>query len=79
MLAALLASASAGMSTASAAAESKITLVRAAVASEATNDSRQAMAPAAGQAFLWVTVKAEETQTIDLTKVAVGAGATSLP
>jgi len=67
------------MSTASAAAESKITLVRAAVASEATNDSRQAMAPAAGQAFLWVTVKAEETQTIDLTKVAVGAGATSLP
>ena len=56
------------------------TLVRAGVTAEATNDMREKMSPAAGQAFLWVTVKADAPQTIDLTRVklAVGAGAAPL-
>jgi hypothetical protein len=61
-------------------AASNPTLVRAGVTMEATNDMREKMAPAAGQTFLWVTVKADAAQTIDLTKVklAVGAGAAPL-
>jgi hypothetical protein len=58
----------------------KVTLVRAARATDATNDERTAIVPAAGQAFLWVTVKVEgATATIDLTKVAVVGDAGSSP
>lgn len=56
-----------------------VTLVRAATTSEATNDMREQMAPAAGQTFLWVTVKAADAQTIDLTKVSVAVGANTAP
>ena len=56
------------------------TLVRAALAPEATNDQRTAIAPAAGQTFLWVTAKADGApQAIDLTKVAVVSGTSSSP
>ena len=64
---------------AAAAPAAKVTLVRAALAPEATNDMRQAMAPAAGRAFLWVTVRAEDAETIDLTKVAVASGPSASP
>ena len=65
---------------ASPAAAPTVTLVRAALAPEATNDQRTAIAPAAGQMFLWVTAKADGApQAIDLTKVAVVSGATSSP
>jgi hypothetical protein len=64
---------------AAASAASNVTLVRAGTTAEATNDSREKMAPAAGQTFLWVTVKAADVQTIDLTKVAVAVGAGSAP
>jgi len=60
-------------------AASNVTLVRAGVASDATNDMREKMAPAAGQTFLWVTVKAADVQTIDLTKVSVAIGANAAP
>ena len=75
VLAALLVVGVSAFVTAAPPATSKVTLVRAGVAPEATNDSRQAMAPAAGQQFLWVTVKADDVQTIDLTKVALAIGA----
>ena len=75
VLAALLVVGVSAFLTAAPPAASNVTLVRAGVAPEATNDSRQAMAPAAGQQFLWVTVKAEDVQTIDLTKVALAIGA----
>src|SRR5580765_1975375 len=83
ILAALLSAAFvlAGVGTAaSPAAAPTVTLVRAALAPEATNDQRTAIAPAAGQTFLWVTAKADGApQAIDLTKVAVVRGATSSP
>ena len=49
------------------------------MAPEATNDMREKMSPAAGQQFLWVTVKAADAQTINLTKVAVAVGANAAP
>src|SRR5262245_65990270 len=58
----------------------KVTLVRAARATEGTNDERTAIVPAAGQTFLWVTVKVEGAPTtIDLTKVALVGDAGSSP
>jgi hypothetical protein len=60
-------------------AASNVTLVRAATTAEATNDMREKMASAAGQTFLWVTVKAADAQTIDLTKVSVAIGANAAP
>jgi hypothetical protein len=68
-----------GVATAAPPAAAKVTLVRAALAPEATNDSREAIAPPAGRAFLWVTVKAEDAPTIDLTKLAVANGANASP
>jgi hypothetical protein len=56
-----------------------VTLVRAALAPQATNDQRTAIAPAARQAFLWVTAMADGAQAIDLTKVAVVSGPASSP
>ena len=58
---------------------SNVTAIRAGVAPEATNDMREKMSPAAGQQFLWVTVKTADAQTIDLTKVAVAVGANAAP
>jgi len=50
-----------------------------AVVAEATNDSRQAIVPEAGQKFLWVKTTVGAAQTIDLTRVAVQSGAETLP
>jgi hypothetical protein len=57
-----------------------VTLVKAALAPEATNDQRTVMVPEAGQTFLWVTVKiADAPATIDLAKVALTSGTATLP
>ena len=54
-----------------------VTLVKAGLALEITNNEKRAMVPPSGQAFLWITAKASQPQTIDLTKVSVMSGATS--
>jgi hypothetical protein len=55
-------------------------LTRDAVASDITNDQREALIPPSGQTFFWVTAKASGTaQTIDLTKVAVTVNGASFP
>lgn len=57
-----------------------VTLVKAALASEAKNDERTVMVPEAGQTFLWVTTTvADAPATIDLTKVSVASGSATFP
>jgi hypothetical protein len=74
LLAALALSASAVMHAQAGAA--KFTLDKAAVVTEAKNDSRQAIVPPAGQAFLWVKATAAgAATTIDLTRIALTNGA----
>ena len=57
-----------------------LALIRDAVASEITNDQREALIPPSGQTFLWVTAKASgAAQTIDLTRVALTGNDASFP
>lgn len=57
-----------------------VTLEKAALAPEATNDERRVMVPEAGQTFLWVTARvADAPATIDLTKVSVTNGTAAFP
>jgi len=56
-----------------------VKLGESAIVTDATNDSRQAIVPEAGQKFLWIKATVAAAQTIDLTKVAVQSGAETLP
>jgi len=55
-----------------------VTLPKAALSMEVSNDQRTLLAPGAGQRFLWVTTTVSGApQTIDLTKVVLVSGADS--
>jgi hypothetical protein len=70
----------AAMAGSAAGAAPTVTLVKAALAPEATNDARTVMVPEAGQTFLWVTARvADAPATIDLTKVSVTSGTATFP
>ncbi len=64
-----------GQSLAQKAAESTVTLDRAAQSAEATNDQRQALVPDPGKRFLWVAATLSGApKDIDLTKVTLVGG-----
>ena len=56
-----------------------VTLNKAAFVAEVSNDQREPLVPAAGQKFLWVKASASQAQTIDLTKVVLASGTTTIP
>jgi len=61
------------------AAKPPVSVDKAGLAATVTNNQRQALAPAAGQTFLWVTATASTAETFDLTKVTLVNGPSSIP
>lgn len=63
----------------SGAAQSKpVSLQKAGLALEVTDSQKRVIVPPAGQVFLWIKATAASVQTIDLTKVALMTGASSV-
>ncbi|HUL74127.1 MAG TPA: hypothetical protein VLT86_13555 [Vicinamibacterales bacterium] len=56
-----------------------MTLTKAGLAATVNNNQKQALAPAAGETFLWVSATASAAETLDLTRIAVVDGPSSSP